>query len=530
VRGIALSLLLLAAACGSSEKQSVVVVTVTARPPLPAARKVDVKVGEISRSFATKGLEAPVSLGVFIEASVSGMLTVAVTARAADGGCLAEGTSTVSVLAGHEGVVVPVDVTVSPDSGCGGGGSPPDGGTPPGDGAIDGGGPPPVDGGSPPTEGGAPPAEAGTPDGPGAPDRPLDLAPPADTAPPPPANPPSLTKCTVCDHGPMDCGPMISPFQRVLAIFSPDGTQVVSAGAENGVKFWKVSGGTLTAEPRILSSDGLAVVAFTPDGGQLAVGSGAGMLYLFDFKDGSQHALAGHAARLRGLGFTRDGTRLLSVDRSGLLRSWDVGQRTAIGNPIMVPGVPATMAVAQTNPAGELWAAVAVAQNPATAPPDGGTGLPAGGHVYLVNVNDPTRHQLLTLDTTSEEDLEIGLALSTDGKRLAAGGADTVVKVWDVSNPSSPAKVKDLPPLMLANGNSEGVTALGFSPDGRFLAAGYGAVFTGERIRLFDAQTFTIRNERDPDIWWPISLAFSPAGNALLAGSVNCNKIYYCQD
>jgi WD40 repeat protein len=218
------------------------------------------------------------------------------------------------------------------------------------------------------------------------------------------------------------------------------------------------------------------------------------------------------------------------VDKGGALRIWDVAQRTAVGAPITVPGEPWALAVAQNNAPGELWLAVALAQNPATAGSDAGTPVPAGGHVYLVNGNDPARHHLITLDATTEQSSDMGLALSADGNTLAAGGADSVVKLWDISNRLNPTKLKDLAAAMESNGNVQGATSLGFSPDGKFLGAGYGGFFLAPRLRIFELKTFTIRNERVPEIWTPFSVAFSPNGGALVVGAGNCNKLYYCQD
>jgi hypothetical protein len=516
VRAILAAVALLAFACGGGDRQSVVVVNVSADPPLPSAHQLDITVGQVTRTFdAPAGVgPTPVGFGVYIDAALGGTVDVTVIAHTPGEACTThEGSAQVEVLGGHKGAVVRVDVTVSRASGCN------------------------ADGGV--AEGGLPP-DAGRP-GPDAPsgdtrpvDGPVDVpVPPPDTPPPspdlpPPINPPSLSRCTSYDHGPMDCSPMTFPFQRVLAVFSPDGSQVVSSGLDDGIKFWKVSGGALSPDGRTLSATGQAVVAFSPDGGQLAVGAGSGQLYLFDLKAGAQHALVGHTDHVRGVAFIRDGARLWSVDRGGSLRSWDVAQRSAIGNPITIPGVPSALALVQGS--GDLWAAVAIAHDSNAAIPDGGADVAAGAHVYLVDLVDPSRHALLDLDTTTDSDLEVGMAVSPDGKLLAAGGGDTVVKVWDITNRTNPVKVKDLPPLMLANGNTEAVTALAFSPDGRFLAAGHGEIFTGSRIRLFEVASYQMRNERDPQTWWPISLAFSPSGGALVAGLVNCNQIYYCQD
>ena len=63
----------------------------------------------------------------------------------------------------------------------------------------------------------------------------------------------------------------------------------------------------------------------------------------------------------------------------------------------------------------------------------------------------------------STADAELCLAFSPDGKTLAAGGADNVIRIWDVETGK---------PLHSIEQHADWVLALAFSPDGERLASG----------------------------------------------------------
>jgi WD40 repeat protein len=63
------------------------------------------------------------------------------------------------------------------------------------------------------------------------------------------------------------------------------------------------------------------------------------------------------------------------------------------------------------------------------------------------------------------DDEVLCLALSADGKKLASGGCDRIVHVWDLSG--GYAKIKELPPI---ENHADWVFGIAFTPDGKRLA------------------------------------------------------------
>jgi WD40 repeat protein len=92
---------------------------------------------------------------------------------------------------------------------------------------------------------------------------------------------------------------------------------------------------------------------------------------------------------------------------------------------------------------------------------NGGTPRDENGVAVLDGVNDPAvmRKQLLDAD-----DEVLCLALSTDGKKLASGGCDRVVNVWDISGGWQNAKLEQS-----IENHADWVMGVVFSPDGKHL-------------------------------------------------------------
>src|SRR5271166_2495649 len=104
--------------------------------------------------------------------------------------------------------------------------------------------------------------------------------------------------------------------------FSPDGTILASAGADNVVKLWDMQTGKPRATLKGLA--GYVTVVFSPDGKTLASGSGD-KIELWDVQAGERQAtLVGHKDWVVCVTFSPDGKMLASGSRDQTIKLWDV--------------------------------------------------------------------------------------------------------------------------------------------------------------------------------------------------------------
>jgi WD40 repeat protein/mono/diheme cytochrome c family protein len=234
--------------------------------------------------------------------------------------------------------------------------------------------------------------------------------------------------------------------EQVRAVaWSADGKFIAAAGGfpsqKGEVKLWNAQthAEVLTIKGH---SDCIYAAVFSPDGKQLATAGYDKLIKLWDTTSGKEiRTLKDHIDAIYALAWTPDGKRLISAAADRAVKVWD----PATGTRLYTMSEPTdglnTIAV---SPAGDLVAA---------------GGLDKSIRVWQLGEKSAT----LKSNLIAHEDAILQLAWSPDGKTLISSGADRIIKAF-----SAPAleERKDWPK------QSDWVTALRFSPDGKRFAAG----------------------------------------------------------
>jgi WD40 repeat protein/mono/diheme cytochrome c family protein len=166
---------------------------------------------------------------------------------------------------------------------------------------------------------------------------------------------------------------------------------------------------------------------------------------------------------ITGLAFTPDSKKLVVSGHHELL-VWDVGGarlqkriRTRARRAMAMQFLPdGNLAVAGGRPGEEGDVRIYDI--------NAGTARVESGIAFVDGVNDKSVMLAQLLDADDEV---LCLALSADGKKLASGGCDRLINVWDLSPGTAKAKLEQT-----IENHADWVLGLAFSPDGKHLLSG----------------------------------------------------------
>lgn len=276
------------------------------------------------------------------------------------------------------------------------------------------------------------------------------------------------------------------PTQSVRSIaYSPDGL-LVASGAFGIVRIWQADN---AAEKSLLTVDEgpVTALAFSPQGATLAAGS-EGAIYRWDVSSMvPRSAPLAVVGRVNGLRYAAGG-RLLAVatDQAALLYPQSTLRQTEL--PLRFSGHVGEVTGIALAPNGETFV---------TSGDDGTLRLwkPENGAVDKI-APDMVLHSPRT---------SVTVAFAPDGKRLAAGGADSIT-LWNVADGVETATLKS---------RSGDLSQLAFSPDGTRLAS------AGKDwpILLWDLASQRVTAALNGHTGSVNSIAFSNDGKLMISGS-----------
>ena len=267
--------------------------------------------------------------------------------------------------------------------------------------------------------------------------------------------------------------------------FSPDGDTLATRNQHSLLKVWDLA----TRTERFTITNVTTLGAFTSDGLQFAYGTVDGSVKLCEARTGrTLHSLekAGDLVALMP-----DGKTVATTAEEFIVKLWDIA--SGIGTYVL-PGKGGL----------NRWG------------PEFGTGIvitPDGKRLAIISNNgygftlwDLANREVLcdSLDQRWPIPLTF-LELSADGKVLATGGFDGLVKLWDM------ATGDELPPIQA---HADPVMSVAFSPDGLVLAT----ASLDQTIKLWPLATrgeFDTLRGHESGVW---AVAFSADGSRLASG------------
>lgn len=284
---------------------------------------------------------------------------------------------------------------------------------------------------------------------------------------------------------------------RILALqFSPDGRLLVCGFRDQLVSVWDIDTGACIAT--LPGHNGSIMSAkFSTEGNLLVTGSADRTVRVWDIVlQNCLHVLHGHENAVRDVTISEDNRLVASGSEDRTVRVWDL---------------PSERCIAKLS--GHTARVSAVAFSP--------------DHRRLASGSEDTTirfwdiHKISCIGTLiGHTNWVLTLGFSTDGRQLVSGGEDRTVRVWTLSQESSESETTFFNAYCDAvyRGYMNRPFAIACSPDGKHLASGW----EDGMIRIWDIPTGNCLKTLRGHTGWIRSLAFSADGHYLASAGVDC--------
>ncbi|WWC90888.1 uncharacterized protein L201_005825 [Kwoniella dendrophila CBS 6074] len=301
--------------------------------------------------------------------------------------------------------------------------------------------------------------------------------------------------------------------------FSNDG-KYLATGCNRTAQIYDVkSGGRVTTlQDEAANRTGdlyIRSICFSPDGKFLATGAEDRQIRIWDIKQKRiRHLLQGHMQEIYSLDFSRDGRFLVSGSGDKSARIWDIEKGLCVFDLRIEDFI--------HNEHGPIDAGItSVALSP------DGKLVAAGSLDTMVRVwNVQTGQQVERLK--GHKDSVYSVAFSPDGKCLVSGSLDRTLRIWDLTGTKREAEI--LPPgskdiqknlgtcQSTLNGHKDYVLSVAISPDGQWVVSGskdrsiqFWHIATGQAQLMLQGHKNSV-----------ISIDLARSGGYLASGSGDC--------
>lgn len=322
------------------------------------------------------------------------------------------------------------------------------------------------------------------------------------------------------------------PRKAVGLTFGPKASRIAGISDKNTIQIWDAGDGRpllkITDSPRHL----LSHVVYSPDGSRLATagfhrmpsGLGVADIKIWDAATGKQLVvLKGYNEVIRGIEFTRDGSRLVTAGYDGTLRIWNAHQKP---QPRKFPKVSAYATCIALSRDGSRFAVggrdgfvqvveVATGKRLYSVAPkgpgsvDGVSFSPDGNRLACVGrdvkiVDSGTGNVLANFRPLASV---YRVRFSPDGRWIACPHSDGMLRIWDVVTQEQ---------VVALRADRGGLMDVAFSPDGQRIAI---ACRGGRSVKVWEIKSKTLLRTLHGHKNWVSSVAYTPDGESIVSGS-----------